>query len=341
MTTKRLKIFLFVIFIALAIYALVAFFVYGVNYHNVDIILILLVANLILNAVIDSVFNQKRRRLLNSTGFSGISLAEIKGLEDTKTFIFSKEGIISTGKFEFSSTGINSLSSKKSVLVLATYLAKLWNPFYANALKKLLDEPLKDISFQIMEKNDYGISATNKSGQKFMLGFYPYVHQYVSEDNDNKTIYLIKNNIFSAKFAMQEKMNEHSIRQIKQMDRLGNLVYVNSAPVNSNTASLPFDRAYTGLNIEEQKDIIRKLSKKAKTAIVTTNKRLLGIANYDFLITGKKKRNSRFVALGLNELHKIKDLFLLTKKAQNWESFALYILLLANIVACSLEIFIL
>ena len=316
-------------FIALAISSALLYFAFDTNYQLLNIALLLFAVNIVFIRITTSLLNKKMKSGINNLNIN-LKPERLKNLDKVKTIIFSKEKIISSGKFKLTNIEHRSTISKKTVLETAIYLAKLWKPAYAKALKKKLKEPLKKSVLQLIEKTEYGVSATNDAGRKLMLGYYPYVHQYVNKE-DGSSFYLIKNNILSGKFTIREKQNKEAIEQIKKLNSLGNLVYLDAALENKQAEVLPFDKAYSGLNIDGQKETIKKLSNKASTALVTTNERLLGIANFDFLISDKKNNPANYIQLKLNELYKIKSLFKLIKKVQNQYGYALYFLLLIDV----------
>jgi hypothetical protein len=329
---NRLNIVLLIAFIVLTISSALLYFVFGTNYQLLNIALLLLAVNIVFMLIAISVLNKKQLSGINNLGFANLKPGQLKGLDKVKTIIFSKEKIISTGKYKLINIEHRSTISKKTVLETANYLAKLWKPAYAKALKKKLKEPPKELNYQLIEKTEYGISVTNNDGRKLMLGYYPYVHQYVYKDDDS-SFYLIKNNTFSGKFTIREKLNKEAVEQIRKFNSLGNLVYLDAALENEQSEALPFDKAYTGLDVDKQKETIKKLSSKASTALVTTNERLLDIANFDFFIVDKKDKTDKVIQLKLSELHKIKILFELIKKVQNQYSYALYFLLIIDIAA--------
>ena len=110
------------------------------------------------------------------------------------------------------------------------------------------------------------------------------------------------------------------------------MVYLDSEFENSKN-KLPFDRAYVNMNHEEQKNIISKLSDKAKTALFTTNKNLTGLADFDFFISSSSRNsnNNNDINITLEELYSIHNIFSLSKKVHTQLKYALSIFLLLNI----------
>ncbi|RLD67967.1 MAG: hypothetical protein DRI95_03905 [Bacteroidetes bacterium] len=273
----------------------------------------------------------KKKKLnasLKNLDLTGIIEQDISGLEKVKTIIFSKKDILSKGKHKLKNVENRSTVSKKTVIEIATQLAKLWESPYAKTLNKKLNEPLEKKKFLVTKKTKQGISVVDEAGKKLQLGNYSFVQEYV-KTNDDTSLFLLKNNILIGKFTFKEKLNKKAIKLAQALNSYGNLVYLDSEFENSNSM-LPFDRAYVSMNNEEQKNIISKLSAKAKTALITTNDNLTGIADYDFLISesNNSELSGNHININFNNLLLIEKLFFISKKAQIQSGYALLFLVL-------------
>ena len=272
--------------------------------------------------------NKKLNNLLKNLDIKEIRAQDISGLEKVKTIIFSKNGIISKGKHKLKNVDNRSTISKRTVIEIAAQLANLWESPYAKTLNKKLNEPLEKMKFLVTKKTKQGISVVDEAGKKLQLGNYSFVQEYV-KTNDDTSLFLLKNNILIGKFTFKEKLNQKAIKLAQALNNYGNLVYLDSEFEDSNS-TLPFDRAYVNMNQEEQKNIISKLSAKAKTALITTNDNLTGIADYDFIIS--KSNNNQLsvnrININFNDLLLIEKFFFMSKKAQIQSGYALLFLVL-------------
>ena len=144
---------------------------------------------------------------------------------------------------------------------------------------------------------------------------------------------MLKNNILIGKFTFKEKWNQKVTESIKNLNQFGNLVYLDSEPENENNDKLPFDKGYTNLSNDEQKEIIYKLSNKAKAALVTTDNNLKGIAGFDFFVSESSsyQDNTGGINIAIDELDSLNKIFSLSKKVHNQLNYALSFLLLLNI----------
>lgn len=297
----------------------------------INIIIIALAVNVVFIIFASMVVNKKKLRLLKKIGFNNINLQQIKGLEKVKTIIFSKNQLIGTGKYELKKVGHRSTIKEKSVVKIASQLAKLWGSPYTDVLLKKLDEGLEDEKFTIIEKMKDGISVTDENEKTIMLGTYSFVQGFVKK-NDNHTLYLIKNKILIGKFIFTEQWNQEGVDVAKKLNQIGNLVYLDSEPENGNSKKLPFDKAYTNLSINEQKTVISKLRKKAKTALFTTDEDLLLKADFDFLITQRadSQPNNSVVNIDFEGLKKIPELISTLRKILTQLKYALSIFIVLN-----------
>ncbi|MEN8118831.1 MAG: hypothetical protein ABFS35_00700 [Bacteroidota bacterium] len=329
---NKINILLSIVFVALGVYSLVRFFMSGSNSLIINIIIILLAINLVFNRIVCLIFNKKKIRLLIEMGFNNINLQQIAGLEKVKTIIFSKQGLISQGKYKLINVEHRSTISKKSVIETASQLAELWDSPYTKVLQKKLKKKPLDKGISINQKQKEGISVTDENNKILMLGAYSFVKEFIKK-NDGSSLYLVKNNVLIGKFTFKEKWNKKVIDVVKNLNQFGNLVYLDSEPENENTDKLPFDKSYTNLNFDEQKEIINKLSNKAKTALVTTDKNLEGIAGFDFFISDSDSsiENKNCIIISLERLNIIHNIFSLSKKVHNQLNSALSFLLLLNI----------
>lgn len=334
MNIKRnsLNILLLFVFVALAIYSLVTFFAFGSNYQTINSILILLAVNIVFNIAIGLMFNKKKSRLLHNLGLNNISLKQISGFEKVKTIIFSKQGLISRGKYKLLNVEPRFTVSKKSVIETASQLAKLWESQYEKAILKKQKVKPEDKNLSIVRKSKEGIMVADEKKKKTMLGFYSFVRDFVIKD-DGSTLYLIKNNFLAGKFTFKEKLNKKVIDLVKKLNQFGNLVYLDSQPEDKNSEILPFDKGYTNLNIDEQKSIISNLTDKAKTALFTSDKKLTGLASFDFLISesGGNQLNKSSIYINFDELYFIPKLMYSLKKVHTQFEYTLSFILILNI----------
>ena len=328
---NKLNRLLLTIFVTLVIYSFVAFFAFDTNYQIINIILILLTINIVFNITIGLIFNKKKSRLLRNIGLININLKQISDLEKVKTFIFSKKRIISSEKYELINVENRSTISKKTIIETALQLAKLWESPYTNVLQKKLEGKPKDRKFSLKQKVKEGISVTDENDNKLLLGTYKFVQEFVKKD-DGYTIYLIKNKIPIGKFTFKEELNQKGLDLSKSISRFGNVVYLDSELENNNDL-LPFDKAYTCLNIDEQKIIIAELSKKAKTALFTSDKNLTGIASFDFLISesNNKQFNNNSINISFDNLNLVPKLIISQKKMHTQIEYTLFLILFLNI----------
>jgi len=326
---NKLNILLLSIFATLVIYSLVTFFAFSTNYRIINVILILLAINIVFNSTMVLIFNKKKSRLLKEAGLNNIDLKQIAGLEKVKTIIFSKQGIISEDEYELINVEHRSTVNRKSIIETALQLSKLWESPYTEVLNESLEKEPEEKKFSITKKLKEGILVTDGNENNLMLGVYSFVQEFVKKD-DGYTLYLIKNKIPIGKFTFKEKLNKKSIKLAQALNSYGNLVYLDSEFNNSNSM-LPFDRAYVSMNNEEQKNIISKLSVKAKTALITTNNNLTGIADYDFLISESNYKQTSENHINPKDLLLIGNIFSISKKVQTQLGYALYIVLLFNI----------
>ena len=172
---NRLNIFLAIVFIALVIYSLFSFFIFNSNLQIINIIIFSLAINIVLNITIDLIFSKKKSHLLHDIGLNNIKLQQITGLEKVKTIIFSKQGIISQGKYKLINVEHRSTANEKSVIETAVQLAKLWESPYNKVLQEKLKEEPADKEFSIIQKFKEGITVIDENEKKFMLGTYYFV----------------------------------------------------------------------------------------------------------------------------------------------------------------------
>ncbi len=272
--------------------------------------------------------NKKLNNLLKNLDIREVRAQDISGLEKVKTIIFSKNGIISKGKHKLKNVENRTTKSKTTLIEIAAQLANLWESPKAKTLNKKLNEPLKKKKFLVTKKTKQGISVVDEAGKKLQLGNYSFVQEYV-KTNDDTSLFLLKNNILIGKFTFKEKLNKKAIKLAQALNYYGNLVYLDSEFEDSNS-TLPFDRAYVNMNQEEQKNIISKLSAKAKTALITTNDNLTEIADYDFLISesNNSELSGNHININFKDLLLIEKLFFISKKAQIQSGYALLFLVL-------------
>ncbi len=329
---NKLNIALLVVLVILGIYSLGSFVIYGISSFVINTILISIAINIIFNIIVGSVFNKKKLRLLKKAGFNNITLKQISGLEKVKTIIFSKQDLISQNKYELVNVEHRSTVSKKTILETAVQVAKLWKSPYLEVLEENLEELPADKNFLVTQKSKEGISVTDETGKKTLFGNYLYVQEFVKKE-DGSTLYLVKNNILIGKFTFKELWNRKGVELVKKLNQFGNLVYLDTEPINKHNDSLPFDKAYVNLNIDEQKEIISKLSSKAKTALFTTDENISQIANYNFLVKELSHYQgvSNCIKISISELYNINKIFLAIKKVHNQLNYARLIILILTI----------
>jgi len=133
---NRLNIILLTILVVLFIYLLISYYIFDIGSPIINITIAALAINIVFNIFIGTMFNKKKLLLLQKIGFKNIKAEHIKGLEKVKTIIFSKKGLISTGKYKLINVEHRSTANKKSVIETAVQLTKLWESPYTNSLIK-------------------------------------------------------------------------------------------------------------------------------------------------------------------------------------------------------------
>ena len=326
---KNLFIFLLIIFVSTFVYAVINFFIFNNNNQIVYAIILLLAINIVYNWLVNKGFNKRKKLLINKSEILKIDFQKIEGIEKVKTFIFSKKDIISKGEYELINIEHRSTVKEKTIIEIAFKLAKLWESTYEESLKKELKSELNDNKYIIKQKSKDGIFVTDKTGRQFLLGNYSYVNSIVDKD-DGSTLFLIRNKILIAKFKFKEILNDSGIESVKRLSKLANIVYIDSENENTDNKLSIFDKAYTGLNIEEQKKIIKELTNKAKTLLFTTNKDLLKIASLDFFVS-EYNSNTECANISFDDLTNINKLILISKKVHDELNYALSIYTALNI----------
>ncbi len=206
-------------------------------------------------------------------------------LPKVRTFIISSDKIISKNKLKLINFRNFSQSSKDTIIQTAYFIANIWNKPLAKALNNEIKTALVEKAFHVLDKSYQGIRVKDVTGSEFTFGNYSFVKDFVN--NDDATHFLLKDNVLIAKFTFRELFNPEGILLANKFNEYANVVLLSSKPNVPEYSKLPFDKIYFNLNIDEQKELIKNLTQKANTALITADKNLAEIASYDYIITDK------------------------------------------------------
>ena len=211
-------------------------------------------------------------------------------LPQVRTFIFSGEMIINDKEYILTNIENKSSIAKPDLLETTYFIAHLWNKEFAQSIvKKLNKQPEQTVRFQPIEKTSNGIRVKDEHNTEYLFGNYEYVKDLIkSHPNKNTSShYLLQNQSLTGSFLFKKKMNTENIPLVQKFNHYGNVVLLTHEADNKEYKRLPFDKIYFAQNTSEQKETIEKLSQKAHTLLITSDKKLSNIASYDFFIDGK------------------------------------------------------
>ncbi|MCF6241467.1 MAG: hypothetical protein L3J74_09005 [Bacteroidales bacterium] len=258
----------------------------GKGFSLNTIVLILLSVNPSLNRIIVNLLKSKQNLPKNALV-----------LPKVRTFIFSSDKIISKNTYKLINFKNHSQISKDKLIQISYELAKEWSKSIAAALKNEIRSISFEKSFQMIKESPQGIYVKDIQGDEFIFGEYSLVKNFI-RFND-ATHYLLKNNVLLAKFTFRELFNVEGIRLSNQFNEYGNVVLISDKPESTAYNKLPFDKIYFNLTKSKQKELIKNLTQKAPTALITTDKNLCKIASFDFLTDENKKLSSVYEKFSL------------------------------------------
>jgi len=277
---------------------------------------------------------------INREGFN-MDFGLLGKLGLVRNFVFAKDKIISTGKYQLTESDYRSTIRVSTALALSRYLAEQWNPKYTSLFVRDEYEKL-DVKFQIVEKNENGISVINDDATMYHFGNSAYLKNKTHKD-DHSNLFLIKNEIPIAKFKINEKIEPEKVEFFNELDYYGNILLLNNGNLEDlgHDYTIIFDKIYSGINETKQFDILKELEKKAPTAFFSAKQHIDVPNSVFFYITSKidAKPIENQIILASQDLRKIPGIVRTAKKVHSLSKYALFFLFFSQLFMAVFAIF--
>ncbi len=160
-------------------------------------------------STLDALF-QKGVRLQDHTLFAKIA--------KLKYFVFSKTGVLTTGKFQLQNFHTDIPSNQFKAILLA--LEQHCTHPYAKAIVRHFKDDASPLQLEdIQTVNGLGVMGKDASGNTYMAGAYNIAAEFT--DQDQHSIYVLKNNQFIGWIDLQDRLREEAepaISQLKNQD---------------------------------------------------------------------------------------------------------------------------
>ncbi|MFO8068199.1 MAG: cation-translocating P-type ATPase [Bacteroidales bacterium] len=183
--------------------------------------------------------------------------------------VFDKTGTLTKGNFSISKFKTLNISEDEAKSILLSLEKHSSHPI-AKAIVEELDG-YKDITIdRINEIKGLGIEAYDEEGNKYSAGSFSMASNVTDEDYHN--IYLLKNEKLIAYIDIKDEVKPEAEKTVKYLKSLGIKTVLLSGDRDSRcrevAEQLGIDEVYSEMLPDQKLDVIEKLSKKGKVAMV-------------------------------------------------------------------------
>jgi len=295
-------------------------------------------------AILLALFPHFNRNLIRYFGLSlksltsslnlDISFNQIGKLAKIRNFVFLKDKLMESGDYQVVDADYRSTIRVITALQLSLQLSEDWNKKYSSLFVR--DDYQKiDISYDIVEKNNEGITVIDDNAVMYHFGNYSYVKDKLKNEN-KANLFLLKNELPIAKYTVNEKISNEKAELVNQLDYFGNTILFNARAKEDlgRDDGIVFDRVYSGLTEQKQHDLLKELNKKAPTAFFSAKNPENSPNDLSFYVTTKTgvKTNQKLAVCNSTSLLKIPRLIKHVKKVHTFLRYALFSSLAVQLV---------
>jgi hypothetical protein len=332
------RYFLANMFFCLLLVLILVLIVYIIEKRDINKLLIRILA---INLAVFPFFNRNfvrgiTQRLQQNKNFLalGISFGQLGKLAKIRNFVFTKDRIISSGIFQLTESEYRSTIKVTTAMHLTRQLAGIWNPKYTNLFVSDEFENLK-LKYQVVEKNENGISVIDDDACMYHLGNSTFVKDKIKKD-EHSNLFLLKNEILIAKFRINEKITAEKVELMNQLDYFGNTVLFNPGEIEDlgYDHTIIFDKIYSHVTESKQSELLRELEKKAPTAFFTAKnpKEISNTMSFHITTSIDAQSGPNKIVLSPQKLIKVPEMIRLAKKVHTLLSHTLLFSLFFQIV---------